>query len=317
VIERALPVEARGPQSPTHMTAMRIGVTGATGLVGAALAQALERAGHEVVSFSRDPKRLPAPRQKNARVWPPRPDAVALDGIVHLLGEPVAGRWTRAKKDAILTSRVEGTRRLVDAIEALSPERRPRVLVSASAIGFYGDRGDEVLTESSGPGSDFLADVCVRWEREAARAETLGVRTVLLRIGLVMSRDGGALGAMLPAFRMGLGGSMGPGTQWWPWIHIDDLVELTRAAIERQDLRGPLNATAPAPARQRDFARTLAQVLGRPAFLPAPAFALRTALGAFSEELLASRRVLPERAQRAEFSFRFTRLEDCLRDAVG
>lgn len=299
------------------MSASRIGVTGATGLVGQALTRSLERDGVEVAAFSRDPKRLPTAQQRNARTWPPRPEDVALDGIVHLLGEPVAGRWTRAKKDAIRASRVDGTRRLVDAIEALPAERRPRVLVSASAIGLYGDRGDEVLTETSSPGSDFLADVCVQWEREAARAESLGVRTVMLRIGLVMSREGGALGAMLPAFRMGLGGSMGSGAQWWPWIHIDDLVGLVRLALEREELRGPLNATAPSPERQRDFAKVLARVLGRPAFLPAPAFALRAALGAFSEELLASRRVLPESAQKAHFSFRFTRLEDCLRDAVG
>jgi uncharacterized protein (TIGR01777 family) len=299
------------------MSEKTIGVTGATGLVGQALGRALRGGGIAVAAFSRDPKRLPAEQQRNARTWPPRPDDVALDGLVHLLGEPVAGRWTRAKKDAILSSRVEGTRRLVDAIEALPAARRPRVLVSASAIGFYGDRGDEVLTEAASAGHDFLADVCVQWEREAARAESLGVRTVMLRIGLVMSREGGALGAMLPAFRMGLGGSMGSGAQWWPWIHIDDLVGLARFALERDDLHGPLNATAPAPTRQREFAKTLAHVLGRPAFLPAPAFALRTALGAFSEELLASRRVLPENAQKAQFSFRFTRLEECLRDAVG
>ena len=294
-----------------------IGVTGATGLVGQALTRALSESGLETAAFSRDPKRLPAAQQKNARVWPPQPDDVALDGVVHLLGEPVAGRWTRAKKDAILSSRVEGTRRLIDAIEGLSAARRPRVLVSASAIGYYGDRGDEVLTESSSAGADFLADVCVQWEREAARAEALGVRVVMLRIGLVMSREGGALAAMLPAFRLGLGGTMGSGAQWWPWIHISDLVGLARFAIDHEAVRGPLNATAPDPLRQRDFAKTLARVLGRPAFLPAPAFALRTALGAFSEELLASRRVIPDSAEKAGFSFRFTRLEDCLRDAVG
>jgi uncharacterized protein (TIGR01777 family) len=298
------------------MGASIIGVTGATGLVGQALGHALRASGRDVAAFSRNPSRLPVEQRKHARVWPPRVDELALDGVVNLMGEPVAGRWTRAKKDAILSSRVEGTSRLVDAIESLPAARRPRVLVSASAIGYYGDRGDEVLTESSSVGSDFLADVCVQWEREAARAEALGVRTVMLRIGLVMSREGGALGAMLPAFRMGLGGAMGSGAQWWPWIHIQDLVDLLLFAIDRDEIRGPLNATAPEPARQRDFAKTLARVLGRPAFLPAPAFALRTALGAFSEELLASRRVVPTAAQNAHFSFRFTRLEDCLRDAL-
>jgi uncharacterized protein (TIGR01777 family) len=212
---------------------------------------------------------------------------------------------------------VDGTRRLIEAIEALSPARRPRVLVSASAIGFYGDRGDEALAEGSSAGSDFLADVCVQWEREAARAESLGVRTVMLRIGIVLSRRGGALEAMLPAFRMGLGGTMGSGSQWWPWIHIEDLVGLARFAVDHEDIRGPLNATAPEPVQQREFAATLARVLARPAFLPAPAFALRAALGAFSQELLASRRVLPERARKGGFSFRFPRLEDSLRDLLG
>ncbi|MFN7701678.1 MAG: TIGR01777 family oxidoreductase [Deltaproteobacteria bacterium] len=294
-----------------------IGVTGASGLVGRALVDALVRDGVEVVSFSREPSRLPAAQRRNGRVWPPSPDDVALDAVVHLLGEPVVGRWTRAKREAILSSRVDGTRRLIEAIEALSPARRPRVLVSASAIGFYGDRGDEALAEGSSAGSDFLADVCVQWEREAARAESLGVRTVMLRIGIVLSRRGGALEAMLPAFRMGLGGAMGSGSQWWPWIHIEDLVGLARFAIDHEDIRGPLNATAPEPVQQREFAATLARVLARPAFLPAPAFALRAALGAFSQELLASRRVLPERARKGGFSFRFPRLEDSLRDLLG
>jgi uncharacterized protein (TIGR01777 family) len=294
-----------------------IGVTGASGLVGRALVDALVRDGVEVVSFSREPSRLPAAQRRNGRVWPPSPDDVALDAVVHLLGEPVVGRWTRAKREAILSSREDGTRRLIEAIEALSPARRPRVLVSASAIGFYGDRGDEALAEGSSAGSDFLADVCVQWEREAARAESLGVRTVMLRIGLVLSRRGGALEAMLPAFRMGLGGTMGSGSQWWPWIHIEDLVGLARFAVDHEDIRGPLNATAPEPVQQREFAATLARVLARPAFLPAPAFALRAALGAFSQELLASRRVLPERARKGGFSFRFPRLEDSLRDLLG
>jgi hypothetical protein len=294
-----------------------IGVTGASGLVGRALVDALVRDGVEVVSFSREPSRLPAAQRRNGRVWPPSPDDVALDAVVHLLGEPVVGRWTRAKREAILSSRVDGTRRLIEAIEALSPARRPRVLVSASAIGFYGDRGDEALAEGSSAGSDFLADVCVQWEREAARAESLGVRTVMLRIGIVLSRRGGALEAMLPAFRMGLGGTMGSGSQWWPWIHIEDLVGLARFAVDHEDIRGPLNATAPEPVQQREFAATLARVLARPAFLPAPAFALRAALGAFSQELLASRRVLPERALNGGFSFRFPRLEDSLRDLLG
>jgi uncharacterized protein (TIGR01777 family) len=296
-----------------------IGITGASGLVGARLLEVLLRDGEHVMAFSREPARLAPrlPRGADARAWPPRePDAVALDAIVHLLGEPVAGRWTEAKKRAIEASRVEGTRTLVDAIAQLPAERRPRVLVSASAIGYYGDRGDEVLTEPAPPGDDFLARVCVGWEREALRAETLGVRVVCLRIGLVMSREGGALERMLPVFRMGLGGTMGPGTQWWPWIHVDDVVGIVRHALTRDAVRGPLNATAPEPVRQRSFAATLAKVLRRPAFLPAPALALRTVLGEFAAELLASRRVVPEAARAFGYAFRFPTLEACLADVA-
>lgn len=295
-----------------------IGITGASGLVGARVLEALARDGKEPVAFSRSPASMLGrlPRGVSARAWPPRPDDVALDGLVHLVGEPVSGRWTAAKKRAIESSRVDGTRLLVDAIAALPAERRPRTLVSASAMGYYGDRGDEVLGETAGPGTDFLARVCVGWEREAMRAEALGVRVVTLRIGLVMSRGGGALERMLPLFRMGLGGTMGPGTQWWSWIHLDDLVGLARLALERDDVRGPLNATAPEPARQRDFAATLARVLHRPAFLPTPTLALRAALGEFAAELLASRRVVPSAAVSAGYAFQFPELEACLRDVA-
>jgi uncharacterized protein (TIGR01777 family) len=292
-----------------------IGITGASGLVGRHLLEALSRDGRPAVAFSRNPARLvDLPRGTTARAWPARePDALALDAIVHLLGESVAGRWTDAKKRAIESSRIEGTRALVDGIAALPPEQRPKVLVSASAIGIYGDRGDELLDEDATPADDFLARVCVGWEREALRAESLGVRVVPLRIGLVMAHDGGALEGMLLAFRMGLGGKMGSGDQWWPWIHVEDLVGLVRHAID-SDVRGPLNATAPEPVRQRDFAATLARVVRRPAFVPAPAFALRTALGEFSAELLASRRVVPRRTLASGFTFRFGELEACLAD---
>lgn len=297
---------------------MTIGITGASGLVGGHLLTSLSRDGIPAVAFSRDPSRLRGlPPGATARAWPARePDALALDAVVHLLGESVAGRWTASKKRAIESSRIDGTRALVDAIAALPAERRPKVLVSASAIGFYGDRGDEVLDEDARPGDDFLARVCAGWEREALRAETLGVRVVPLRIGLVMAREGGALLPMLPLFRMGLGGTMGPGTQWWSWIDIEDLVRLVRHAID-SDARGPLNATAPAPATQRDFAATLARVLHRPAFLPAPAFALRAAVGEFSTELLASRRVTPRRTLASGFVFRYPELDACLAHVTG
>jgi len=296
-----------------------IGITGASGLVGGRLLESLSQGGLEAVAFSRSPDRIRSelPKGVSARAWPPRePGEVARGGGGASRGGGGAGPGPGARKRGAGSGRMDGTGTLVDAIAKLPPERRPRVLVSASAIGYYGDRGDTILEEDASPGDDFLARVCVGWEREALRAETLGVRVVPLRIGLVMSRDGGALAPMLPLFRMGLGGTMGPGTQWWPWIHLDDLVGLIRHAID-SEARGPLNATAPEPVTQRDFSTTLARVLHRPAFLPAPTFALRAALGEFAAELLASRRVVPKRTLQSGFTFRFPELEGCLADVLG
>lgn len=287
-----------------------IGITGATGLVGQALASHLSQQGEQVVAFTRSPNSAPLALRPIARAWPPS-GPLGLDAVVNLLGEPVSGRWTAQKKKAIHASRIEGTRRLVEAIRNEPEESRPRVLVSASAIGFYGDRGDETLTESSSPGDDFLARVCVDWEHEAREAEALGVRVVTLRIGLVMSREGGALESMLPLFKLGLGGTMGSGKQYWPFIHLEDLVSMIAFAL-REPIEGPLNATAPNPLPQAAFASTLAKVLKRPAFLPAPAFALRSVLGEFAFELLASRRVLPEKALARGFVFRYPQAESCL-----
>lgn len=292
-----------------------IGITGATGLVGQALAKKLTAEGEQVVAFTRDPSRAPSALRSVARAWPPT-SPLGLNAIVNLLGEPVSGRWTAAKKKAIRDSRIEGTKRLVDAIAKEPAESRPKVLVSASAIGFYGDRNDETLREDASPGSDFLARVCVDWEREARIAESLGVRVVNLRIGLVMSPKGGALQSMLPLFKLGLGGSMGSGTQYWPFIHLDDLIAMIQLAI-REPISGPLNATAPTPVSQAEFAKTLVHVLKRPAFLPAPAFALRAVLGEFAFELLASRRVIPAKALALGFNFRFADLEACLADATA
>lgn len=291
-----------------------IGITGATGLVGQALASYLSQQGEQVVAFTRSPSSAPLALRPIARAWPPS-GPLGLDAVVNLLGEPVSGRWTAEKKKAIHASRIEGTRRLVEAIRNEPEGSRPRVLVSASAIGFYGDRGDETLTESSSPGDDFLARVCVDWEREARAAEALGVRVVTLRIGLVMSREGGALESMLPLFKLGLGGTMGSGRQYWPFIHLDDLTAMIAFAL-REPITGPLNATAPNPVPQSEFASTLAKVLKRLAFLPAPAFALRSVLGEFAFELLASRRVLPEKALAHGFVFRYPQAESCLRAAT-
>lgn len=298
---------------------MKVIVTGATGFIGSRLCAALEASGHEPLALSRRPSDAQSRLAvlAGAYEWSPLNDAPPLeafegvDAVVHLAGESVSGRWTPEKKRAIRESRVQGTRHLVDALERL--DTKPRVLVSASAIGIYGDRDDEELTEDSALGSDFLAQVCQEWETEAQRAEASGIRVVNPRIGLVLGPDGGALDAMMTPFKLGVGGPMGSGRQWWAWVHRDDAVGIIQNALENENLSGPINATAPNPERQRDFAKALGRVLRRPAFMPAPAFALKLLLGEFAGELLGSRRVLPERAQQTGYAFRYSELEPALR----
>jgi uncharacterized protein (TIGR01777 family) len=300
---------------------MRVVVTGATGFVGGQLVRELNERNHRVVVLTRDPvgaaHSLPLVEAIHAfdPAREPAP-AAALEGadaIVHLAGESVSGRWTDEKKRAIRDSRVIGTRNLVEGLAAV--ESRPRVLVSSSAVGFYGERGDEELDEDAGPGADFLATVAVEWETEAARATDFGLRVVSLRTGIVLGHGGGALQQMLLPFRLGLGGPMGSGDQWWSWIHMADLIRLILSAIE-QSWSGSYNATAPEPERQASFARQLGRALGRPAILPAPAFALRLVLGEFASELLTSHRVLPRRALEQGFGFRYGRLDEALADLL-
>ena len=242
------------------------------------------------------------------------PPAEAFDecrAVFHLAGEPVAeGRWTKAKKASIRDSRVAGTKHLVEALGKL--DRRPEVLVSASAVGIYGSRGDEVLTESAAPAEGFLADVCRAWEAEAQAAEALGIRVVTIRVGLVLGAQGGALARMLPLFKLCAGGRLGHGRQWMPWIHVDDLATLFRFCAESKSMSGSVNGTAPNPVTNRDFTRALAKAVGRPALFPAPAFALRLGLGEFAEVLLASQRVVPDRAQTAGFKFQRPTIEAAL-----
>ena len=227
-----------------------------------------------------------------------------VDAVFHLAGEPVVdGRWDTAKKDRILLSRVDSTRALVRAFAALEQSARPRVLVCASAVGIYGSRGDELLTEDSAPAAGFLADVCRAWEEEAARARDLGIRVVSLRIGIVLAAEGGALAKMLPLFRLGVGGRLGDGKQWMPWIHIDDIVGLLRFAAANDHLSGPVNAAAPQPVQNVTFTRALGKAVRRPALLPAPAFALRIALGEAANVVLASQHVVPTRATDAGYRF--------------
>jgi uncharacterized protein (TIGR01777 family) len=238
-----------------------------------------------------------------------------VQAVVSLAGTSVAsGRWTAKRKESIRRSRVDGTRMLVEAMAALPGDRRPRILLSASAVGYYGDRGEELLTEESPPGAGFLADVCRAWEAEARAAERLGVRTVLVRTGVVLGRGGGALERLLPVFRLGLGGRVGSGSQWMSWIHLDDLIELWTFALHRGEMRGPLNAVAPQPVTNADFTATLARVLARPALLPAPAIALRIALGEMADVLLQSQRVSPRAAENLGCSFRHRELGAALVD---
>lgn len=298
------------------MESRRIAVSGAGGLVGSALLAELP--GATVLRLAR-----PGTPGSGTVLWDWRGgrfDAARLEGcdaVVHLAGEPIASRrWSASQKEKILSSRVLGTRVLVDGLAGLS--RPPRVLVSASAVGFYGSRGDEELTETSPPGRDFLAEVVKGWEGETMRATGAGIRAVCLRFGMILSARGGALAKMLTPFRLGAGGRLGDGRQWMSWIHISDVVAAIRLAMDRDELEGPLNTVAPEPVRNADFTRTLGRVLRRPALLPAPRFALRLALGEMADALLlSSQRALPARLRQAGHVFRFPTLEPALRDLLG
>jgi len=291
---------------------MKIGITGVTGLIGRRVAALARERGHEVIGFTRRPERGGPGCRRFSTEEPP--DVTGCDAILNLAGESVAGLWTPAKRRAIRLSRVLGTRRIVEAIARTSEP--PPVLVSGSATGIYGDAGDAVTDETASHGTGYLAKVCEEWEEEALKAAEAGARVVLLRTGMVLSREGGALATMLPVFRLGLGGTLGSGRQWVPWIHIEDEAALAVAAVENQAIRGPVNATAPNPAQNADFTRALAETLGRPAFLKLPAFALRAAAGGFSAELLESRRVVPAAAAKAGFEFRFPTLGEALADLL-
>jgi len=298
---------------------LNVGVTGAGGLVGSAVARSLEESGASVTRLVR----RPAASSAGEISWDPvarkiEAQALAgLDAIVHLAGENIAaGRWTAERKERIRSSRVAGTRLIAEALAAT--ERGPRVLVSASAIGYYGERGDEVLDEQSPPGAGFLAETCVEWEQAVEPAVEAGLRVVRLRIGVVLSRQGGALSRMLLPFRLGLGGKLGHGRQFMSWIALDDLVGIVLHALADERLSGAVNAVAPNPVRNAEFSRTLGAVLGRPAVLPVPSFALSWLLGEMGRELLlAGARIEPRRLTESGYMFRFPELESALRFALG
>jgi uncharacterized protein (TIGR01777 family) len=300
---------------------MRITLTGATGLIGVRLVRALRDRGDDVTVLSRNPSGAAARLGVEAVGWDPMagpaPD-VALagrDAVVHLAGEPVAQRWNADVKRRIRESREVGTRHLVAGIEALA--QRPRVLVSSSAVGYYGKHGDERVPESTPPGDDFLAGVCVAWEREALRAQELGLRVALVRTGVVLDADGGALAKMLLPFRLGLGGPVAGGGQYMPWIHADDLVALYLAALDGDDWQGPLNAAAPEPVTNAAFSKALGRALRRPAIAPVPGFAVKLLYGDMAEIVTEGQRAVPRRALERGFAFRRAELEDALRSALG
>ncbi|HWP94036.1 MAG TPA: TIGR01777 family oxidoreductase [Thermodesulfobacteriota bacterium] len=301
---------------------MRILVTGSTGLVGSALVPFLTKSGHGVTRLTRSKNFSGGKIGESVAYWNPNAkniDSAALEGheaVVHLAGENVAGIWTQEKKKRIRKSRVEGTRLLSRSLAELG--KPPRVLVCASAVGYYGNRGDEILTEESESGEGFLAEVCREWELACEPALEKGIRVVNLRIGLVLSPEGGALKTMLTPFRLGVGGTIGSGNQYISWISIDDMVGVIHHAISKENLKGPVNSVAPNPVTNREFTKTLARVLRRPSFLSVPEFALRILTGEMAEEmLLASTRALPKKLLDTGYKFRYPELEGALRYLLG
>lgn len=307
--------EVGGWDAPAQVTevCMRVLVSGSTGFIGTRVVTALQEEGHEVMRLVRRKRGTAEPEV----LWAPDDDVMEverLDGVeavVHLSGETIASRWNARKKREIRRSRVKTTAFLADVLANMT--RPPRVLVSASAIGVYGNRGDELLSEDSAPGSGFLAHVCAEWEAATGAAESAGIRVVNLRIGMVLDPRGGALKLMLPAFRLGLGGRLGDGSQYVSWISADDLVGIILHALRNDGLTGPVNAVSPNPVTNAEFTRALAHALRRPALLPVPAVALRLVLGEMADEtLLASARVNPRKLTAAEYRFKDPVLEGAL-----
>ncbi|OGQ78525.1 MAG: TIGR01777 family protein [Deltaproteobacteria bacterium RIFCSPLOWO2_12_FULL_60_19] len=297
---------------------MKLVLAGGSGFIGRALCNRLIEQGHSLTLLTRSRSPAPLSPGKTWVAW--NPDSAgdwqrtldAADGVINLAGEPIAGkRWTAAQKRKIRSSRINTTRALVTAID--KTEIKPKFLLNASAIGYYGARGDEVLTEESVPGNDFLSSVCAAWEQEAEQAAAYGLRVIRLRTGIVLGNGGGALAKMVLPFKLFVGGPLGSGTQWMPWIHLEDEIDLIQFLIENRHARGAVNATAPYPVTMREFCNTLGGVLHRPSWAPVPAFALRLLLGEMAEILLASQRVIPAKAQSLGYQFKHPTLLEALR----
>jgi uncharacterized protein (TIGR01777 family) len=300
---------------------VKVAVTGATGLIGSRLVAELCARGDEVLVLSRDPDRARRALGVGAERWDasagaaPASALAGRDGVVHLAGENVGQRWTAKARVAIRESRVAGTRNLVEGLRSAEPQ--PGVLVSSSAVGYYGARGDEAVDEATPPGDDFLARVCVDWERAATAAQDLGVRVVVVRTGVVLDRSGGALKRMLPPFRAGLGGPVAGGRQFVPWVHVDDVVGMMAAALHDDRWSGPVNATAPEPVTNREFSRALGRALRRPAILPVPGLAMGVLFGEMGQIVTTGQRAVPARARELGYDFRHPDLDDALRSALA
>jgi uncharacterized protein (TIGR01777 family) len=301
---------------------MRIVLAGGTGFVGGALRESLASKGHELVILTRQSFRENQPVLRTRyRHWnPPQSgtwenEVSGADAVINLAGEPIVGkRWTSEQKQKISQSRLGATQAIVRAIQ--TAKKRPFLFLNASAIGYYGPHGDEELTEDSPAGRDFLSETCRAWEAEALRAEEFGIRVVRLRIGIVLGDSGGALSKMLFPFKLGLGGPLGSGRQWMSWIHLKDLIGLMNFLIERKEIRGVVNGTAPNPVRMKEFAETLGCALHRPAFFPAPGFLLKILLGEMADVLLKGQRVFPARARAAGYVFQFSDLQPALEEII-
>jgi hypothetical protein len=291
---------------------VRVAVTGASGLIGSALVRELRARGDEVTELSRSSS-WPAPTREPA----PADALRGRDAVVNLMGEPLAQRWSDDVKREVRDSRVLGTRNLVAGLGALAEGERPRVLVSQSAVGYYGARGDEPLAEDAPPGDDFLAGVVSDWEAEARAAEQLGLRVVLTRTGVVLAPSGGALEKMLPFFKLGIGGPVAGGRQYMPWIHLDDVVGAILFALDNEAASGPLNVTAPEPVTNEEFSRALGRVLRRPAFAPVPGLAVKALYGEMAMIVTTGQRAVPKRLAELDYDFRRADLEDALREATG
>jgi uncharacterized protein (TIGR01777 family) len=298
---------------------MRVIITGGTGLIGRALAQSLVTDGHEVIVLTRNPNRssgLPTAVKlvgwngESANGWSQFADSA--DAIVNLAGEGIAdGRWSEERKRSIYLSRVNAGKAVMEAIEAATI--KPKVLIQSSAVGYYGASDDRILTESAGPGADFLAQVCFDWEASTAGASSLGVRRVVIRTGIVLSNDGGAWPKIVLPFKLFAGGPMGNGKQYWPWIHLEDEVRAIRFLMENPEASGVYNLSAPTPLTSSEFAKVLGGVMGRPAFFPAPAPAIKIALGEMSTVLLDGQRAVPQRLQDVGFTFKYASAESAFR----